>query len=315
MAVSTVELRKQAKAKGIDGYRTMTHSELEAALSSGGGSRKSSTSARKDAPVRKDAPARKSSAPSRKPATRAASKSSNSKTPAKRASAPARKSTSTAKASGGRTSAPARRNAAPAKRQTATTARKPVAQTRKPVQAAAPKRSNSKSNGQGRIPLPSRARWNEPFNTREGSVAEEIFLALKSNKGDVEATFNSLKGRALKLAGTGRGGVKRSKEEALAWLRYRINRIKFDYLTKTGQHEPGTDRIAYGTGERAKGNGNGGGRGKSAAKAPAKRAATQSRSAARKPAGRGSGSGKPATRRSGAPARSQERKRTTARRK
>lgn len=314
MAVSTVELRKQAKAKGIDGYRTMTHSELEAALSSGGGSRKSSTSARKDAPVRKDAPARKPSASSQKPATRAASKSSNSKTPAKRASAPARKSTSTAKASGSRTSAPAKRGSA-AKRQTTTTARKPAAQTRKPAQTVAPKRSNSKSNGQGRIPLPSRARWNEPFNTREGSVAEEIFLALKSNKGDAEATFNSLKGRALKLAGTGRGGVKRSKEEALAWLRYRINRIKFDYLTKTGQHEPGTDRIAYGTGERAKGNGNGGGRGKSAAKAPAKRAAAQSRSAARKPAGRGSGSGKPATRRSGAPARSQGRKRTTARRK
>lgn len=344
MAKSTVDLRKDAKAAGIAGYRTMTHTELENAIAAGSKS-SSSGSTRKAA-----TPQRKSSAPARKTSTRSVSKTSDTSTrkssaPARKSSAPTRKSTAT-KASSGRTSAPAKRASAPAKRQTTTAAspsrggwqpgsrgRIPASATkkaiaehkrimkdrvaeremRKPVSTrkatAAPKR-NSKSNGQGRISLPSKARWNEPWSQHEGSVAEEIFLALKSNKGDVVATFNQLKSRALKLAGKGRGDVTRTKEEALKWLKYRISRIKFDYLVGTGQHEPGTDRIEYGTGKRA----NGGTKGKTSKP-------STSRKAAQKPAAAKRGPGRPRStpqatkRRTAAPRRSSGSTRTRGGRK
>ena len=92
------------------------------------------------------------------------------------------------------------------------------------------------------------------WNPRKGSAPDLIIRALRKFKGDRTKVFNHLKGDIWDfVAKKKQDGTKRTKAEAEAMLRYRISRTAFDFAIRTGQHEPSTNRVTYGTG----GTGNG----------------------------------------------------------
>jgi hypothetical protein len=92
----------------------------------------------------------------------------------------------------------------------------------------------------------------DDWKPREDSVTGIIFKALKQNKGDVDATYKALKGQLSKLVPPKtRGGRKRTKDEQKSDLKYRINRTKWDFALRTGQHSAATNRVEYGSGSHA----------------------------------------------------------------
>lgn len=157
----------------------------------------------------------------------------------------------------------AKKKAAPAKaKKTATTAKKT-----RPKSAPAAKKSATT----GKAKRPAAARKNttngsggrhligsldfsveDGWNPREGSPVAVIFKALKKARGNVDKTFDALKGDVRDFVSTKKAdGTKRTKDEMLAMLRYRINRTRFQFALQTGQHESSTDRVQYGTGDYA----------------------------------------------------------------
>lgn len=86
----------------------------------------------------------------------------------------------------------------------------------------------------------------EGWNPREGSVTWEIFRALKKAKDNVEKAIEALTPRLSELTPSKRrDGTKLNKAERIDILRYRVNRTRFDFAVKTGQHEPSTNRKEY----------------------------------------------------------------------
>jgi len=93
----------------------------------------------------------------------------------------------------------------------------------------------------------------DDWKPRPDSVTGIIFKALKKSKGDVDATYDALKGQLSKLVPSKtRGGRKRTKDEQKSDLKYRINRTKWDFAMRTGQHSAATNRVEYGSGDHAK---------------------------------------------------------------
>jgi hypothetical protein len=134
-----------------------------------------------------------------------------------------------------------------------------VTKTHKKTKATSKKKagrpSKASSNGDaGRIEI-GKIKWSmksDDWNPRPDSGTGIIFAALKRNKGDLKATYKELKGKLSKLVpAKTRQGRKRSKEEQQADLKYRINRTKWDFAMRTGQHSAGTNRSKYGTGKYA----------------------------------------------------------------
>ena len=128
-----------------------------------------------------------------------------------------------------------------------TTARKPVA--RKPVER---KVTRKKSADAGRHEIGS-INFNKTtgWNPREGSITSDIFDALKACKGDRDKAYTYL----LKKYPISEwvpvkkpNGVRRTKAEQEAMLRYRINRTLWDFAIQTGQHDKSENRIEYGSG-------------------------------------------------------------------
>jgi hypothetical protein len=95
----------------------------------------------------------------------------------------------------------------------------------------------------------------DDWKPRKGSPVDIIFRALKKRRDNIEKVYDDLKGRYKEFSTpTKPDGTKRTKAEMLANLRYRINRTRFEFAVRTGQHEAATNRVKYGTGAYAKEN-------------------------------------------------------------
>lgn len=118
-----------------------------------------------------------------------------------------------------------------------------------------PKRSKASDDG-GRHMIDS-LDFNETdgWNPRDGSPVSVIFKALKKNKGNVDKTTDQLLPNAKDFVGLkNQDGTKKSKAEIRNALRYRVNRTKWEFATRTGQHEKSENRIEYGSGAYAQRN-------------------------------------------------------------
>lgn len=125
------------------------------------------------------------------------------------------------------------------------------------AKAAKPKASKPKSDSGenlGRLNIGT-LDWtaeSDEWNPRKGGPVERLFKALKSSKGDVDKAFDKLESDMYEFVGKKkRNGDRRTKQEVQAMLRYRLNRTKFEFAKRTGQHESATDRAEYGTGQYA----------------------------------------------------------------
>lgn len=131
----------------------------------------------------------------------------------------------------------------PATRKAAAT--KPKATTRR---AAKPSEDETGRATIGEIDWTETENW----NPRVGGPTERMFKALKKFKGNVDKAFDFLSGDLYEFVHRNKNdGTKRTKAEAEAMLRYRLNRTKFQFAVQTGQHEIATNRVEYGTGSRA----------------------------------------------------------------
>jgi hypothetical protein len=95
------------------------------------------------------------------------------------------------------------------------------------------------------------------WNPRKGSAVSRLFKALKKTKGNVNKAFDLLEADVWDFVGKKmRDGTKRplksGDNNAHEMLRYRLNRTKFDFATRTGQHTSATNRVDYGSGKYAK---------------------------------------------------------------
>lgn len=118
------------------------------------------------------------------------------------------------------------------------------------------KKSSKKSDDVGRRVIGKLSFTNydeDDWNPRKDSPVARLFKALKKRKGDVEKTFEDLKSDAKEFAASTKApdGSKRDKAWFLKNLKYRINRTKFEFAVRTGQHEVATDRVEYGKGDYA----------------------------------------------------------------
>lgn len=149
---------------------------------------------------------------------------------------------------------------APAKRKPAERkqTRKPQAKkttTRKPTsKPKASSRKQAQSNGDGRHIIGKlNFSKTEGWNPRDGSPVALIFKTLKRNKGDVDKTTDQLMPQVSSLLTTVKdGNGKRLSKDALRnRLKYRVNRTKWEFATRTGQHAQSENRVEYGTGDYA----------------------------------------------------------------
>ena len=92
----------------------------------------------------------------------------------------------------------------------------------------------------------------DAWNPRKGSPVERIFRSLKKHRDNIDKVYADLSGDVKEFVTARKpDGSKRSKAEMLAMLKYRINRTRFEFATRTGQHQRGTKRVKYGEGEYA----------------------------------------------------------------
>lgn len=136
------------------------------------------------------------------------------------------------------------------------TARKPQARKNSGRKASTPakskgaqaKRSSNSDNG-GRNTLDGvNYGKTEGWNAREGSAPDRIIKALKRFKGNRTKVYDHLKGDVWDFVSKRKqNGEKRTKQEALDMLKWRISRTAWDFALRTGQHEASTNRAKYGT--------------------------------------------------------------------
>lgn len=130
----------------------------------------------------------------------------------------------------------------------------PAAKSAKAGKAKRPS-PKAENTGVGRLSLDGKIDWaaeSEEWNPRAGGPVERLFKALKKARGDVDKAADALASDVWDFVGKiKRNGEKRTKAEANAMLRYRLNRTKWEFATRTGQHNPATDRVEYGTGDYA----------------------------------------------------------------
>jgi hypothetical protein len=141
------------------------------------------------------------------------------------------------------------------KKSTTRKASEKKAPARKTSTRKAPKRDEN-TDGFGRLNIGS-LDWSaesDEWNPKKGGPVERLFKALKSCKGDVDKAMAKVEDSVWDFVGkTKRDGTKRKKDDALAMLRYRLNRTKFEFAVRTGQHSSADakNRAAYGTGDYA----------------------------------------------------------------
>lgn len=201
-----IKLMARAKKLNIANYRTLTIAELEEAIQKAqGGSGKT---------AQKSASENGKSA-GRKTAQKTASKTAGEKSkPANAKSAPAK--------SAGR---------APAKRQTTggkSSSRKVT--TARPAARA--------TDGVGRMEIDnSRIDWDAEWGGGKTGNRKLIMDALRRAKGDTGKVWNKLVDKAHSMYPKTQDGKRRSKADAEKLLGWHVSRVKFDFVTQTGQHQ------------------------------------------------------------------------------
>ena len=215
MAINIMKLRAQAKALGIKGdvLTSGSRSDLEKAIAkvNGSGSAK---------PVVKK----------RRPKTSA--------------SAPVKK----------------RGPGRPRKTETEAPKRKPGRPRKTEATAAAPKKrgrppkAGNSSVGRATIGKIDYTVESNAWNPRHNTPVDRIFRSLKKHRDNAEKVFTELASHIKEwnlVSSKKADGSRRSKGEMEAMLRYRINRTRFEFATRTGQHKKGTKRVKYGEGDYA----------------------------------------------------------------
>lgn len=157
-------------------------------------------------------------------------------------------------------------SAAPAAKKKATTAparKAPVAKKATPARKSAPAAKKSATTGKAKRPTATSDSGRnmigslnfsntDGWNPREGSPVNDIFKALKKSRGDVDKATALLLPNAKDFVSLKKSdGSKRTKDEVASLLRYRVNRTKFEFARRTGQHESSGNRVQYGTGAYA----------------------------------------------------------------
>lgn len=215
MAENLMKLKRKAVSLGMDAKhaRTASRKDLEAFVSE----HTEST----DAPVKK-----------RKGAVVKKRKTAAAATPAKKRGRPA-----------GSKNKPKEAAATSTKSAPKTTAKK----------AGRPKKQTSSNGDAGRLTIDKLDYTeSEDWNPRKGSPVERIWKALKKSRDNVDKAYDELIPHVKEIVGAKkRNGEKRTKAELEAMLRYRINRTRFEFAVRTGQHEVATNRVDYGTGKYA----------------------------------------------------------------
>jgi len=167
------------------------------------------------------------------------------------------KTETTSPAKGKTTTAPAKGKSTKQK----TTAKKPSAAPGKAKRAATPKPKPTTTKAKGKKTtakpratkaLPARVDidrtqidWRAESNVgNRGGKREEVMAELRKRKGNYDKVFEALAHRAKSFYP---GKTKHEAERMLRWL---INRVAFDFVMSTGQHEPG-ERAKYGKSKAA----------------------------------------------------------------
>lgn len=160
------------------------------------------------------------------------------------------KKSSVAKKSSGRKSVPAKSSKTGAKK-----AKRQTTATRKQNRKSTATKSNGYVPKGGRNVLDSIDFGDsDGWNPRDGSAPDRIIKAVKKARGNRAKAFEALKGEIRDFVNPKkRDGTKRDKSEMTAMLKYRISRTMFDFAVATGQHEPATNRVKYGTGGTGQG--------------------------------------------------------------
>jgi hypothetical protein len=84
------------------------------------------------------------------------------------------------------------------------------------------------------------------WNPRDGSAPDRIVKALRKFRGNREKVFDFLSADVWDFVGKYKqNGDKRTKQEALDMLRYRIARTDWEFATRTGQHQKSENRAEY----------------------------------------------------------------------
>lgn len=214
---STDKIKKFARANqlGIKGFRSMSESDLDAAIAQAQGKGAKTT------------PAKGKTGTSAKGKTPAKGKTTPAKPAADKKTAPAKgKSTKSVKAT-------------PAK----STAKKstPKGKASQGVQAKRSPARGSRKAPQGAARLDNKAiDWKAESNVGKTGKRKDVLDALRRHKGDKAKVFDKLSGNAKKYYP---GKTKHEAERMLVWL---IGRVAFDFAMNTGQHTPGK-RAEYGT--------------------------------------------------------------------
>lgn len=142
----------------------------------------------------------------------------------------------------------------PVKKKTTKKAAAKKSSTKKATASKSSKRKPKVDDDTGRAAI-GEIDWSvesDDWNPRAGGPTERMFKALKRFKGNVDKAFDHLKDDLYDFVGKNkRNGERRTKDEALSVFKYRLNRTKYEYATRTGQHVQATNRVEYGTGEAA----------------------------------------------------------------
>ena len=271
MASEMILLKAEANKLGIEGYRTMSGDDLRAAIKSAKGTKgaskgavakgtkdstngkvskgkakpavKSKGSVSKSAPAKsktqKSAPAKGTAAKgaAKRPATVAAPKAGKCKNHHQR------KAVNTRGRYGGfcQECIDSIKGAKPAASKTSTKAGK-VPAAKGAASKGAAKSKRGQVTGRASINLKD-VDWKAESNVGRSGKRAEVLKALRKLKS-YDKVFDLLKPNAKKWY------PQHDKHGAERMLRWLINRVAFDFVLKTGQHQMGT-RAAYGTSKKA----------------------------------------------------------------
>jgi hypothetical protein len=208
MAHEKIKLLAKAKSLGVANYRTLTTAELEEAISNAEGTQSDNgaSTSKKSATKTAGKTARKSA--SKKSAKSAPAKSASTGAQAKRQTTGGSKRKSSAKSSTSKKS---------------TTARKPAA---------------ASTNGVGRMNIDNGAiDWQAEWGGGKSGNRKLVMDALRRFKGNTDKVFDKLRDKAPTMYAKDNNGRKRSAEDARRLLSWHISRVKFDFVTQTGQHQ------------------------------------------------------------------------------
>jgi len=123
-------------------------------------------------------------------------------------------------------------------------------EAKRPTTATARSNKNRGNGNSGRNMLDSvDFSPHDGWNPREGSAPDRIVKALRKFRGNRDKVFDFLVDDVWDFVGKKKAdGSKRSKDDALDMLAYRISRTAWEFAVRTGQHDPSNNRVEYGTG-------------------------------------------------------------------